>query len=469
MEQRFKTNLAEMEHWCSPGYSNLLPRKFGNVLALLPKVKGNEDSWCLTIQKILIAINSILTDVFQGFEEEKKFAEIMKMIVPSGKIPPPPLGGETLPEEVVIPIHSLLATVRRVLQVDGSFNEALFLLTTSMHHELLCAELPTLHVSSLDLLIAIIKSLRRLNSLRNGTFSTGNSCHTVSILRGFSLNIPESQIAFHKDKSILYNTYVTDLYGCCHLPYRATFQKNHRRKRKHGSLMSLECHNGDDIRIKNGSNKQQTPLSVQIAALKALEALLTVVIYTPGIEGSHGQGSVLSSQPSSPPPATSSRPVTTCRSTSSVVTTSFALTIDALQRPERQFIQQSLWSYPSASMPHSNDQSNSSHIHPPSTLCYLDSSASPGPSASPWCNLFSNVEYASLFRGSFLHLHGIRPYNLQHDPQIDSSDNVSMPPARVSITRLRQHLLLLFSPSPSPQQQFFILFKLPRRAAALLL
>ncbi|KAK8931225.1 hypothetical protein KSP39_PZI016567 [Platanthera zijinensis] len=309
-------------------------KKFGNVLALLPKVKGNEDSWCLTIQKILIAINSILTDVFQGFEEEKKFAEIMKMIVPSGKIPPPPLGGETLPEEVyipatrrlhdvlvpklttlmhclcimltnpyplqvVIPIHSLLATVRRVLQVDGSFNEALFLLTTSMHHELLCAELPTLHVSSLDLLIAIIKSLRRqllphginlarllteysrrarLPSIRTKVYSIIHML-LISMGAGMSLYLAQEVVnnAFSDlndylelgNSSMLLNKQPSTI------PSK-TFQKNHRRKRKHGSLMSLECHNGDDIRIKNGSNKQQTPLSVQIAALKALEALLTV-------------------------------------------------------------------------------------------------------------------------------------------------------------------------------------------------
>lgn len=309
-------------------------KKFGDILALLPKVKGNGDSWCLTIQKILIAINSILTDVFQGFEEEKKCAEIIKMIVPSGKIPPPPLGGETLPEDVhgpatrrlrdvlaprlttlmhclcimltnpypipvVIPIRSLLATVGRVLQVDGSFNESLFLLTTSMHHELLCAELPALHVGSLDLLIAIIKSLRRqllphganvvlllteyfrrarLPSIRTKVYSI---IHMLLISMGAGMSLYLAQEVVNNAFSDL-KDYLELGNSSMHLNKQSSiivsksFQKNHRRKRKHASLMSLECHNGDDISIKNGNNKQQTPLSVQIAALKALEALLTV-------------------------------------------------------------------------------------------------------------------------------------------------------------------------------------------------
>lgn len=308
-------------------------KKFGNILALLPKVRGNEDSWRLIIQKILIAINSILTDVFQGFEDEKKSAEIMKMIVPPGKEHPPPLGGQTLSEKayelvtrrlhdvlaprltalmhclcimltnpyplpVVIPIRSLLATVRRVLQVDGSFNESLSLLTTSMHHELLCAELPALHDGSLDLLIAIIKSLRRqllphgsnivlllteyfrrakLPSIRTKVYSI---LHMLLISMGAGLSLYLAQEVVNNAFSDL-NDYL-ELGSSMHSNKQSsimaskTFQKNHSKKRKHSPLMSLEYYNGDDIRINNGRNKQHTLLSVQIAALKALEALLTV-------------------------------------------------------------------------------------------------------------------------------------------------------------------------------------------------
>ncbi|KAL0919984.1 hypothetical protein M5K25_009080 [Dendrobium thyrsiflorum] len=78
-------------------------KKFSLGLAILPKVKGDEESFYLVTQKILIAINSILTDVFQGLEEEKKSSEVMRMIVPPGKDPPPPLGGQTLPGEAFEP------------------------------------------------------------------------------------------------------------------------------------------------------------------------------------------------------------------------------------------------------------------------------------------------------------------------------------------------------------------------------
>lgn len=43
-------------------------QKLGNCLALLPKAKGDEDSWLLMMQKILLTINNQLNDVFQGLE-----------------------------------------------------------------------------------------------------------------------------------------------------------------------------------------------------------------------------------------------------------------------------------------------------------------------------------------------------------------------------------------------------------------
>lgn len=56
-----------------------------------------------------------------------------------------------------------------------------------------------------------------------------------------------------------------------------SFQQNYHKKRKRSSVISVEHPNGVDLSIKACSNKSQAPLSVKIAALKALEALLTMV------------------------------------------------------------------------------------------------------------------------------------------------------------------------------------------------
>lgn len=44
-------------------------QKLAHCLALLPKSRGDEDSWSLMIQKILFLLNGHLNDVFQGLEE----------------------------------------------------------------------------------------------------------------------------------------------------------------------------------------------------------------------------------------------------------------------------------------------------------------------------------------------------------------------------------------------------------------
>ncbi|XP_020683452.1 proline-, glutamic acid- and leucine-rich protein 1-like [Dendrobium catenatum] len=308
-------------------------KKFSLGLAILPKVKGDEESFYLVIQKILIAINSILTDAFQGLEEEKKSSEVMRMIVPPGKDPPPPLGGQTLPGEafepatrrlsellvprvtalmhsccimltnpypfpVSIPVRPLLATVRRVLQVDGSFHGTLFPLITSMHQELLCAELPALHLGCLDFLIAIIKGLRsqllphganvvrllteyfrsaRMPSIRRKVYSIMQMLISMGV--GMALYLAQEVV----------NNVFVDLTDNLELGSSAmlsnmqssilvgeTFRQNYHKKRKLASVIPAEHSNGVDLSFKTCNKKSQAPLSVKIAALKALEALLTM-------------------------------------------------------------------------------------------------------------------------------------------------------------------------------------------------
>ena len=60
-----------------------------------------------------------------------------------------------------IPVASLVSLVERVLAVNGSLPKAMSPFMTGIQQELVCAELPTLHSSALELLRATIKSIRR--------------------------------------------------------------------------------------------------------------------------------------------------------------------------------------------------------------------------------------------------------------------------------------------------------------------
>ncbi|KAL5231909.1 hypothetical protein ABZP36_030685 [Zizania latifolia] len=171
-----------------------LKEKFAKALALLPSVRVSVESWSLMIQKILIMVNNLLNDAFVGLEEEKKGHDITMLLVPPGSDPPPMLGDQRrsggnvhvtkkfrvctvptisglihcccvmlttyYPVQVNVPVRALIALIRRALLVDGSLHTKLFPSTTSLHQELICFELPTLHSTFLDLLSATIKGMR---------------------------------------------------------------------------------------------------------------------------------------------------------------------------------------------------------------------------------------------------------------------------------------------------------------------
>ncbi|KAG7012950.1 hypothetical protein SDJN02_25703 [Cucurbita argyrosperma subsp. argyrosperma] len=170
-------------------------KKLAHCLASLPKSKGDEDSWTILMQKILLSIDIHLNEAFQGIGEDSRGNEVVRLLIPPGKEPPPPLGcnssaegsfdkltkssermltsiistlmlccstmiTSSYPHQVAVPIRPLLALVERMLTVDGSLPPASVPFMTSLQQESMCSELPTLHSDSLDLLIAIIKSLR---------------------------------------------------------------------------------------------------------------------------------------------------------------------------------------------------------------------------------------------------------------------------------------------------------------------
>ncbi|XP_043704243.1 proline-, glutamic acid- and leucine-rich protein 1 [Telopea speciosissima] len=310
-----------------------ISKKLSHCLALLPKSRGDEDCWSLMMQKILISINVHLYNVFQGLEEETKGNEAMKWLVPPGKEPPPPLGGQTMsgeasdqaikksekliipsvsmlvlccctmltnpyPVQVTVPVHPLLALVSRVLLVDGSLSKGLSFVTV-MQQEYICSELTVLHSYSLDLLIAIIKGVRsqllphaadvvRLlteyfrrcahPSLRIKVYSIMRML-LISIGVGIALYLAQAVVknAFSDLDSVSHGHESASSKMCLKATTEALQQPRHKKRKHITAASSLEEHqNGVGSEVEVHKNKPKVPTSVQIAALQALEVLLTV-------------------------------------------------------------------------------------------------------------------------------------------------------------------------------------------------
>ncbi|OAY80601.1 hypothetical protein ACMD2_16403 [Ananas comosus] len=306
-------------------------QKFAFCLALLPKARGDEESWSLLMQKLLIVITKLVDDAFQGLEDEAKSSEVMKLLVPPGKGTPPPLGGQqnleershnatrrlrdyTIPTistlihcccmmltnpylvQVNVPLRPLLAVIRRVLSMDGSLSRSLLPFTTALDQELLCSELPFLHLDFLNLLISTIKGVRsqflphaatvvrllieffrraKLPSIRIKVYYIMQML-LISMGIGVALYIAEEVIknAFADlDDSSKGNSLFPS--ACTSIVSEAV-QQNSSRKRKNISRAPLQQCNSIGSDIAPDAGKMVAPLSVKIAALKALEALLTV-------------------------------------------------------------------------------------------------------------------------------------------------------------------------------------------------
>lgn len=60
-----------------------------------------------------------------------------------------------------MPVRLLLGFVERILMVNGSLPQMSLPFMTAKQQENICSELPVLHLSSLELLTAIIKAMGR--------------------------------------------------------------------------------------------------------------------------------------------------------------------------------------------------------------------------------------------------------------------------------------------------------------------
>ncbi|KAF5185273.1 3-chlorobenzoate-3,4-dioxygenase reductase subunit [Thalictrum thalictroides] len=306
-----------------------LSKKFAYCLALLPKTRGDEDSWLLMMQKILIFINMQLNDAFQFLKEETRSSEALEFLVPLGKKPPPPLGGQesaeasyhavqrseqllfcrvsTLmqccsmmltnpyPVQVSVPVRPLLALVRRVLLVDGSSQQALRPLMTVAQQENICSELPSLHLCSLEVLTAVIKGIRSqllpnavevvrivteyfrrcmLPALRIKVYSIVKIL-LISMGVGVALYLAQEVINHAFVDLDFYNHGSTTSSNKYSIHATYALQQPSNTKRKHATLTEVASDHQNGIGVEPRS-KPATPISVQIASLQTLEALLTV-------------------------------------------------------------------------------------------------------------------------------------------------------------------------------------------------
>ncbi|KAK8464934.1 hypothetical protein PHAVU_010G110700 [Phaseolus vulgaris] len=318
----------------SGGCSLDMSKKLIRCIALLPKSKGDTESWSVLMQKILVLINDQLNLAFHGLEEETMRDSVTRLLVLPGKHPPPPLGGYILAEEVRnkasqmteqslisnvsalmlgcclmltnsypakvnVPVRLLLALVERILKVNGSLPQMSLPFMTAKQQENICSELPVLHSSSLELITAIIKC--------TGSQLLPYAASVVRIITKYfkTCELPELRIKFYSVARDLFitmgagmalylaqevvNNAFTDLNSTEHMDggilngsnsnaSAGAQQPPSHRKRKHSSATgSLQEHDeGGGSGVEVPKNRPLTPISLRIAALETLEALLTV-------------------------------------------------------------------------------------------------------------------------------------------------------------------------------------------------
>ncbi|XP_019181831.1 PREDICTED: proline-, glutamic acid- and leucine-rich protein 1 [Ipomoea nil] len=317
---------AVVSKFMSGKCSQSMLRKLGNCLALLPKAKGDEDSWLLMMQKILLTINNQLNDVFQGLEPETRHNEAMRLLLSPGKDAPPPLGGQdtsrkilaettnrlehqlmsrisilmlccstmltsTYPVQVAVPVHSLVDLTKRVLMVDGSAS-GLYSFMTTMKQELVLSELPVLHLGSLELITAIVKGLhsqllphaagiiRLLTEYFQRCVLPEIRIKLYSIMKVLLLSMGVG-IAVHLAEVVIDNATMDLNEGATspgdHAKISVEAQPlTNQRKRKHANAMGAHEDQPDGNVTEVKVQQDSTLISVKIAALEALEALLTV-------------------------------------------------------------------------------------------------------------------------------------------------------------------------------------------------
>ncbi|XP_021679004.1 uncharacterized protein LOC110663860 isoform X2 [Hevea brasiliensis] len=302
-------------------------KKLAYCLALLPKSRGDDDSWLSMMRKILLLVNGYLTEIFHGLEEETKWDEAVRLLVPPGEITPTSLWGQNLLEEtsdrarkrsklssvsalmhscctmlttsypvqVTVPVRSFLALIERVLMVDGSLPHAMSPFVIASEQEFICTELPVLHSYTLDLLTSVVKGIRsqllphaayvvrlvkeyfrrcKLSELRTKIYSIIKML-LISVGVGIAIYLAQEVV---NNALLDLNLNGDDASSSANpmAPSEALLQPC-RRKRKRGASGSLEQkYDAISLDVEASKSHPTTMIAVKIAALEALEALLTV-------------------------------------------------------------------------------------------------------------------------------------------------------------------------------------------------
>ncbi|KAL0317251.1 UNVERIFIED_CONTAM: hypothetical protein Sangu_2139400 [Sesamum angustifolium] len=271
-----------------------------------------------------------LNDAFQGLEEEVRSSQTLRALLPPGKDSPPPLGGlaseqssdlstrkperllgsriSTLmqcccnmltspyPVMVPVPVSGLIALVSRVLMVDGSLPPSSYSFMTTLKQEFICSEIPLLQSHGLEILAAVVQGLRSqllphvaaivqllkeyLRRCKNPDLKIKAYMIMKVLLMSMGIGI-----AIHISQDIVSNVFMDldflggkkdDKSSGLHAKAQMELSSESRlKKRKHSSLASSL----QEQPVQDGLEVEKlhlTPISVKIAALEALEALLTV-------------------------------------------------------------------------------------------------------------------------------------------------------------------------------------------------
>ncbi|XP_056698833.1 uncharacterized protein [Spinacia oleracea] len=302
-------------------------KKLSNCLASLPKSKGDEGSWSLMMQKILLTLSDLLNSTLEGLEEETRRVEAVTLLVLPGKDRPLSLGGKVMagkalnsgersqkmlississlvqcccimltnyyPVQVTVPVCPLLAIIRRVLMVNGSLPDTLKPFTTAMQQEFVCLQLPVLHLNMLEILAAVIKGLRSqllphaagimwllmkflktccIPELRTKAYSIIKDL-LISMGAGMTLYISEEVI----DNISVDLKFADSNYGGSPLDEPSIVkpsQQSRQKKRKHGA--STGPSDEEQASLCSESKDSQSSIALKIAAIETLEALLVM-------------------------------------------------------------------------------------------------------------------------------------------------------------------------------------------------
>ncbi|CAN0862318.1 hypothetical protein LINGRAHAP2_LOCUS8440 [Linum grandiflorum] len=299
-------------------------KKFASALALLPKSRGDEESWLLLIRRTLLLLNGYLTDVFDGLEEASKWEESVRLLVPPGEVPPQMIWGQKLvekvsgkdrrrsklssalllmyscsvmltnshPNQVHVPVCSLLAVVERVLMVHGSLPNAMAFVIAA-EQEYVCSELPLLHSYSLEILSSVIKGMRS-QLMPHAAYivrlvkSYFKRCQ-LPVLRQKVYEIAKMLlismgvgVAIYLAQEVVNNALIDLTSGADHTTIGRSNVSSQAllqpcsKKRKHGGTDAIEQQQNSIAMEFPLVDYKSAKFSVKLAALDAIEALLTV-------------------------------------------------------------------------------------------------------------------------------------------------------------------------------------------------